>query len=301
MYDVIVIGSGPAGYTAGVYAVRAGLNVLILEGQWGGQLMTTTVVENYPGFPNGVEGFDLMENMRTQCHNQGCKLVAEKATHVQFDKTHTITANGIEYETKTIVIATGAYAKTLDIPGHKKYWNKGISACAVCDGALPMFRKKNLAVVGGGDTACEEALFLSRFGSKVYMIVRKDKMRASQSMIDKVNKCDNIQILFNSEVSEAKGDEFLKHIVVKGENIEVRGLFYAIGHTPSTELFDTLDKDDNGYLITKDTKTNVPGVFACGDVQDKVYRQAITAAGSGCAAALEANWYIQNMVNEKQT
>lgn len=306
LYDVVIIGSGPAGYTAAIYTIRAGLTVLLLEGvTYGGQLMNTTEVENFPGFPKGINGFELMTQIRDQCRNLGGKftLLDQDVTRVEFEVQnidgciHAVSTAKATYLTKTIIIATGATAKKLEIPNGDRFWNNGISACAVCDGALPMFRDQPLVVVGGGDTACEEALFLSRFGSVVYMLVRTDRMRASHHMRQRVLDNSKIQILYQTQVVAALGDEYLTRITIQRhghlEDLEVAGLFYAIGHTPNTSFLpDVLAKDDVGYLITDHTKTNVPGVFACGDVQDKVYRQAITAAGTGCMAALEAERYL---------
>jgi thioredoxin reductase (NADPH) len=311
LYDVVIIGSGPAGYTAAIYAVRAGLSSLLLEGvSYGGQLMNTTEVENFPGFPRGINGFDLMTSMRQQCIHLGCTLLEQNVIEVKFavehpeGSIHEVSTSNNVYLTRTVIIATGATANTLKIPNGDLFWNNGISACAVCDGALPIFRDQPLVVVGGGDTACEEALFLSRFGSVVYMLVRSDKMRASHRMKQRVMENPKIQILYQTNVVEALGvnndeETYLTGIVINqdGEikSLEVAGLFYAIGHTPNTSFLpDTLQKDDVGYLITDNTKTNIPGVFACGDVQDKVYRQAITAAGTGCMAALEAERYLSH-------
>lgn len=308
MYDAIIIGSGPAGYTAAIYCIRAGLLTLVIEGtEYGGQLMNTVDIENYPGFPEPVNGYDLMTNMRNQCERLGCKLVKDDVIDVSFNHNglHRVFTNNVGYITKTVIIATGATAKKLSIPNNDLYWNRGISACAVCDGALPLFRNKLLVVIGGGDTACEEALFLSRFGSKVYMLVRGEKMRASHRMKKKVEENSKIEIVYNTEVIEVigtntnKASDILTGIKVRNNKTEniyeitASGLFYAIGHTPNTSfLKGVLETDDAGYLITDNTKTKIAGVFACGDVQDKIYRQAITAAGSGCIAALEAERYI---------
>lgn len=295
MYDVIIIGSGPAGYTAGIYAIRSGLSVLILEGEnWGGQLMTTTTIENYPGFVDGVNGFELMNSMREQCIKQGCKVVSEIVTTMVSKDIHIVSTTNTDYTSRSVIIATGAYAKKLDIPGGDTFWNKGISACAVCDGALPMFRNKPIVVVGGGDTACEEASFLSSFGSIVYMLVRGNKMRASEIMQKRVLSNPKITVMFDTHVVEATGDGMLREIVTNTGKLEVSGLFYAIGHIPNSEPFEDVETDADGYIITDNTKTNVVGVFACGDVQDKIYRQAITAAASGCQAAMEAYKYLNH-------
>jgi thioredoxin reductase (NADPH) len=306
MYDAIIIGSGPAGYTAAIYCIRAGLSTVVLEGfQYGGQLMYTVDIENYPGFPDRISGADLMTNMRQQCKNLGCELIQEDVIGVNFNKegsNHEVITNDASYITKTVIIATGATAKKLSIPSENIFWNNGISACAVCDGALPIFRRKPLIVVGGGDTACEEALFLSRFGSNIYMLVRGDKMRASHKMRIKVEQNDKIEIIYNTEVIDAIGDKDSKlftGVLVKNNknlttyNILASGLFYAIGHTPNTQFLNgVLETDNAGYLITHNTKTSIPGIFACGDVQDPIYRQAITAAGSGCIAAVQAEKYL---------
>lgn len=295
MYDVIIIGSGPAGYTAGIYAIRSGLSVLILEGEnWGGQLMTTTTIENYPGFVDGVNGFELMNSMREQCIKQGCKVLSEIVTTMASKDIHIVSTTNTDYTSRSVIIATGAYAKKLDIPGGDTFWNKGISACAVCDGALPMFRNKPIAVVGGGDTACEEASFLSSFGSIVYMLVRGNKMRASEIMQKRVLSNPKITVMFDTHVVEATGDGILREIITNTGKLEVSGLFYAIGHIPNSEPFEDVKTDADGYIITDNTKTNVVGVFACGDVQDKIYRQAITAAASGCQAAMEAYKYLNH-------
>ena len=303
IYDVIIIGSGPAGYTAGIYSIRAGLKTIILEGvNYGGQLITTTDVYNFPGFPNGINGFELMENMRQQCINHGCILKSDDVTSVNLSGTpFLIFTNDERYESRSVIIATGATAKKLNIPNGEKFWNSGISACAVCDGALPIFRNKNLVVVGGGDTACEEALYLSKFGSKIYLLVRSDKMRASFCMKEKVAQCDKIEILYNTEVIDVSGNHMLEQIhifnnITKEElTLNISGLFYAIGHVPNIAFLNAaLKTGSNGYLLSDNTKTEIPGVFVCGDIQDYIYRQAITAAGSGCMAALEAEKYLIN-------
>ena len=307
MYDVIIIGSGPAGYTAAIYCIRAGLLTLVVEGTtYGGQLMNTIDIENYPGFIEPMNGFDLMTNMRSQCERLGCDLIKEEVTEVLFDdsKMHKIITKEMCYSAKAIIIATGATAKTLSLPNNDIYWNHGISACAVCDGALPVFRNQPLVVIGGGDTACEEALFLSRFGSKIYLLVRGNKMRASYRMKNKVEHNEKIKILYNTEAVDVVGINTDLMTILTGVNvinnvtqetctIQAAGLFYAIGHTPNTSFLNgSLDTDNAGYLITDNTKTKIPGVFACGDIQDRIYRQAITAAGSGCMAALEAEKYL---------
>ena len=305
---LIIIGSGPAAHTAAIYAARAELSPLLFEGFMaggvaaGGQLTTTTEVENYPGFPEAIGGPELMDKMREQSVKYGTKIKTETVTSVDLSsRPYKVKVDDTEYQTRSLIIATGATAKRLQLPGEQSYWQKGISACAVCDGALPVFRNQPLVVIGGGDTACEEATFLTKFGSTVIMLVRRDEMRASKAMQNRVNKNEKIQIMWNTVATEAVGEQFLTGVRVKnvksGEEklIEARGLFYAIGHEPNTAFLDgQLKMDETGYLITKpdSTATEVEGVFACGDVKDKVFRQAVTAAGSGCKAALEAERFL---------
>ena len=304
--NVIIVGSGPAGHTAAIYAARAELQPLMFEGFMaggvaaGGQLTTTTDVENYPGFPTGIQGPELMQQMREQSVNYGTRIKTETVTGADLSSRpfKLTTESGGEYLAKTLIVATGATAKRLDLPGEQEYWQRGISACAVCDGALPIFRNQTLVVVGGGDTAAEESTFLTKFGSKVIVLVRRDEMRASKTMQKRVFDNEKIEIWWNTNATEVLGDEkSLTGVRVRnkvtGEEsvIEARGLFYAIGHLPNTDfLSGQIDADETGYLRTdgKSTGTSIPGVFACGDVQDKVYRQAVTAAGTGCMAALEA-------------
>ncbi len=304
--NVIIVGSGPAGHTAAIYAARAELQPLMFEGFMaggvaaGGQLTTTTDVENYPGFTTGIQGPELMQQMREQSVNYGTRIKTETVTAADLSSRpfKVTTESGGEYLAKTLIVATGATAKRLDLPGEQEYWQRGISACAVCDGALPIFRNQTLVVVGGGDTAAEESTFLTKFGSKVIVLVRRDEMRASKTMQKRVFDNEKIEIWWNTNATEVLGDEkSLTGVRVRnnvtGEEsvIEARGLFYAIGHLPNTDfLTGQIEADETGYLLTdgKSTRTSVPGVFACGDVQDKVYRQAVTAAGTGCMAALEA-------------
>lgn len=309
MKKVVIIGSGPAGHTAAIYAARAELQPLMYEGFMaggvaaGGQLTTTTEVENFPGFPQGISGPELMNKMREQSIHHGTEIKTETIESVDLSKRPFVLT--VEYgetlEAETIIIATGATAKRLNIEGESEYWQKGMSACAVCDGALPLFRDKPLIVIGGGDSAMEEAMFLTKFGSKVYLVHRRDSFRASKAMQQRVFDNPKIEILWDSSVIKAEGGDFLENAIVENlktgekQNIECSGLFYAIGHTPNTAfLGGQIETDETGYLITKPgtTETNVPGVFAAGDVQDKKYRQAITSAGSGCAAALEAEAFI---------
>jgi len=308
MENVVIIGSGPAAHTAAIYTGRARLNPLVFEGMMaggvaaGGQLTTTTDVENYPGFPDGILGPQLMVLMRDQSINCGATIKTITVDKVDLkSKPFKVIAGSETIETKSIIVSTGATAKRLNLPGEDQLWQKGISACAVCDGALPIFRDKVLVVIGGGDTAAEEALFLTKYGSKVIMLVRRDVLRASQIMQERVFANKKIEIQWNTNATETIGDKALTGVKTsnnktKEENmIDASGLFYAIGHDPNTGFLDgQLDTDDTGYVKTAPgtTLTNVAGVFACGDVQDKVYRQAVTAAGTGCMAALEAERYL---------
>ncbi|MDP8265380.1 MAG: thioredoxin-disulfide reductase [Candidatus Aceula meridiana] len=307
--NVVIIGSGPAGHAAAIYTGRARLNPLMFEGLMaggvaaGGQLTTTTEVENFPGFPEGILGSELMSRMREQ--SAKCDARVETKTVDKVDlKTNPfkISCGKETVESKTIIIATGATAKRLGIEGENKLWQKGISACAVCDGALPIFRDKVVGLIGGGDAACEEATHLTKYASKVLMFVRRDVLRASKAMQERVLNNPKIEIIWEAHVVEAKGDQFLTHLRIKSakteeeKEYEASGLFYAVGHKPNTNfLKGQLETDEAGYIITKPgtTQTSIPGVFACGDVQDKIYRQAITAAGSGCMAALEADNYLK--------
>jgi thioredoxin reductase (NADPH) len=311
MENVIIIGSGPAGHTAAIYAARANLKPILFEGEMaggiaaGGQLTTTNEVENFPGFSDGVNGFELMFKMRSQSEKFGTTIITKTVDKVDFSSYPYKVFYGSEsFETKSLIIATGAIAKRLNLPGEDVYWQKGISACAVCDGGLPLFRNKTLVVIGGGDTAIEEAEHLSKFASKVIMLVRRDVFRASQVMQDKAFSNDKIQILWDTNALEVVGDEFLTGVKIKNNKsgdistIEASGLFYAIGHRPNTEFLDNqLNLDSEGYIVTKpgNTKTNINGVFACGDVQDKEYRQAIVAAGTGCMAALAAERFLNTL------
>jgi len=309
---LVIIGSGPAAHTAAIYAARASLNPLLFEGMMaggvapGGQLTTTTEVENFPGFPEGINGYDLMVKMREQSARWGTRVETQTVEKVNFSvRPFEIFPEGATEPVRahTVIISTGATAKRLAIKGEDVYWNKGISACAVCDGALPMFRNKPVVVIGGGDTAAEEATFLTHFASKVVLLVRRDVLRASKAMQDRVFKDPKIEVVWNTEAIEALGEAKLTGVRVKnvksGEEkvIEANGLFYAIGHVPNTAfLAGQLTLDDTGYVITesRSTVTNIGGVFAAGDVQDKIYRQAITAAGSGCMAALEAERWLSH-------
>jgi len=308
MENVIIIGSGPAGFTAAIYAARANLAPLLLEGfqaggMPGGQLMTTGIVENFPGWPEGIDGQKLMEQMRRQNERLGTRLVMEDVTEVDCSsRPFTVTTmSGTRYTGKALIIASGATARRLPLESEKQFWGKGISACAVCDGALPVFRNKELAVIGGGDSAVEEATHLTQFGSKVYLIHRRDELRASKIMQKRAFDHPKIEIVWNKVVEEFVGESALTGLKLKdtvtGElsDLVVAGAFEAIGHTPNTGfLKGQLESTDTGYIVTRpdSTITSVEGVFAAGDVQDSKYRQAVTAAGSGCMAAIEAERWL---------
>ncbi|MDP1725313.1 MAG: thioredoxin-disulfide reductase [Bacteroidota bacterium] len=301
--ECLIIGSGPAGYTAAIYAARADMKPVMYAGmQPGGQLTITTDVENYPGYPDGIMGPEMMELFRKQAERFGTDVRYGMITHVDFkgkapfkviaDENHEILA-------ETIIIATGASAKWLGIPSEERLNGKGVSACAVCDGFF--FKGKDVAIVGAGDTACEEASYLAKICSKVYMIVRRNEFRASKAMQHRVLNTPNIEVLFNTETDEILGDTIVSGARFKNREtgelrtIDLKGFFVAIGHHPNTDIFKGfLDMDDTGYLktVAGTSKTNIEGVFACGDAQDKVYRQAVTAAGSGCMAALDAERYL---------
>lgn len=298
----LIIGSGPAGYTAAVYAARAGLNPILYTGQEpGGQLMITTDVENYPGYPDGVMGPKMMEDFRKQAERFGTDIRMELITKVDFTGSiHKVwTEAGEEIKAHTVVISTGASAMWLGLESEKRLTNQGVSACAVCDGFF--FRGQEVAVVGGGDTAAEEASYLAKLCPKVHLLVRRDEMRASKIMQDRVLKTENIEIHWNTETKEILGEQEVEGVRVFNNKtgaestIPVKGFFVAIGHKPNTDIFKGwLDMDESGYLKTVpgSSKTKVAGVFASGDAQDKVYRQAVTAAGTGCMAALDAERYL---------
>ena len=301
----LIIGSGPAGYTAAIYTSRANLSPILYEGlQPGGQLTITTEVENFPGYPEGVTGPQLMEDLRRQAERFGTDMRAGLVTSVDFNKKplEATIEDGTVIKADTIIIATGASAKYLGLPDEKKYNGLGVSACATCDGFF--YRKKTVAVVGGGDTACEEALYLSNLATKVYMIVRKDYLRASQVMQKRVFEKENIEVLFNTNTVGLYGEEFLEgaHLIEhKGTDKErefdiiIDGFFLAIGHKPNTDIFrDFINLDETGYIKLEGptSATNIPGVFAAGDVADPRYRQAISAAGMGCRAALDVEKYL---------
>lgn len=300
--NCLIIGAGPAGYTAAIYAARANLKPVLYTGlQPGGQLMTTTDVENYPGYPEAVTGPEMMDDFQKQAERVGADIRFGLVTKVDFsEKVHKVWIDEeTEIHANSIIIATGAEAKWLGIPSEKRLNGSGVSACAVCDGFL--FKGKEVAIVGAGDTACEEALYLSNLCPKVHMIVRSDKMRASKIMQDRVIKKENIKIYWNSSTDDILGEHKVEGVRLKNNitnelsEIKVEGFFVAIGHKPNSDIFKNyLETDETGYIITipGSTKTKVNGVFAAGDVQDKIYRQAVTSAGSGCMAALDAERYL---------
>lgn len=308
---LIIIGSGPAGFTAAIYAARANLEPVLFEGFLsggipGGQLMTTTIIENYPGFPEGINGPELMQLMRNQAIKCGTKIISEDVLSVNLkERPFLVEGKRTKLKSQALIIATGATAKRLNIKGagDHEFWQKGVSSCAVCDGALPMFRDKDLIVIGGGDSAVEEALFLTRFASKVYLVHRRDELRASKIMCERAKENPKIEILWSHVVSEIRGDTVVRSVILQdvktNKTFEKKcaGVFFAIGHTPNTGfLQNQLALDQTGYIITEPngSKTNLEGVFAAGDVQDPVFRQAITAAGSGCMAALQAERWLAN-------
>ena len=307
--ELVIIGSGPAGHTAAIYAARANLRPFMFEGYAaggpaGGQLTTTTEVENFPGFPEAVEGPELMRLFREQSARFGTEMVGEDVNAVDFSKQlFTVKSENREVKTKAVVIATGATARRMGVPNEEKMWNNGMSACAVCDGALPFFRNQPLMVIGGGDTAVEEATYLTKFGSVVYLVHRRDELRASKIMQKRALENEKIEIMWNTVLEDAVGEQFVTGAQIKNvksmevKEIPVAGIFYAIGHTPNTQAFKgQIDLDESGYIKVKEgtQESSVEGVFAAGDVQDHKYRQAVTAAGSGCAAALEAERWLAN-------
>ncbi len=307
----LIIGSGPAGYTAAIYAARADLKPVLYTGmEPGGQLTTTTEVDNFPGYPEGIDGPTMMIQLQQQAERFGTEVRIGMVTNVEFSSQiggiHKITVdNATKLEAETVIISTGATAKYLGIPSEQKLRGGGVSACAVCDGFF--YKNQDVAIVGAGDTAAEEATYLANICRKVTMLVRKDFMRASKAMQHRVENTKNLEVLYNTEVDEVLGDQVVEGLRMvnnktgEKKEIEITGLFIAIGHKPNTEIFKgQLDMDDTGYLITKGktTKTNMPGVFASGDVQDKEYRQAVTAAGTGCMAALDAERYLATIETE---
>ncbi|MDT7827096.1 thioredoxin-disulfide reductase [Pricia sp. S334] len=301
----VIIGSGPAGYTAAIYAARADLNPVVYTGlEPGGQLTTTTDVDNFPGYPDGIDGPTMMVQLQQQAERFGTDVRIGMATAVKLSDEvggiHEITVDSdTTIEAETIIISTGATAKYLNIPSEQRLRGGGVSACAVCDGFF--YKGQEVAIVGGGDTAAEEASYLANICSKVTMLVRKDYMRASKAMQHRVNSLENLEIRYNTEVDEVLGDQVVEGLRVvnnqtgEKDEFDITGLFIAIGHKPNTDIFEgQLEMDETGYIITeaKSTKTNKPGVFASGDAQDKIYRQAVTAAGTGCMAALDAERYL---------
>jgi thioredoxin reductase (NADPH) len=300
--NVIIIGGGPAGYTAALYTARANLQPLVVEGfNWGGQLMITSEVENYPGYPDGVMGPAMMQDFRRQAERFGAEFVTDDVTAVDFsERPFRVTVDRTEHRADAVIVATGATARQLGLASEARLQGRGVSYCATCDASF--FREKVVVVVGGGDSAMEEASFISRFASKVYLVHRREEFRASAVMVDRVRADAKIELVLNKVVEEVLGDDKVTGVLLRdtvtGETSELPtdGFFVAIGHDPTTALFlDQLDHEPGtGYLVTrgKSTETNLPGVFAAGDVQDHVYRQAITAAGSGCAAALDAERYL---------
>lgn len=305
---VVIIGSGPAGHTAAIYAARANLNPLLFEGFFsgpaGGQLMTTTEVENFPGFPDGITGPELMMNMRNQSIKFGTTIVTEDVKRVDLSQTpFLVTSSKKEVKADAIIIATGATAKRLEVEGARdgEFWQKGVTACAVCDGAMPIFRDKDLYVVGGGDTAMEEALFLTKYGSKVHIVHRRDQLRASKIMAERALHHPKIEVIWDTEVIKVEGSKTVESVTLKNcktgkeEKRTAGGLFFAIGHKPNTDFLDNqVPLDETGYikLPGNSTMTPIEGIFAAGDVYDHRYRQAITAAGLGCRAAMDVEKYL---------
>ena len=317
--NVVIIGSGPAAYTAALYAARADLDPLVFEGEIsesilpGGQLMTTTEVENFPGYPDGVSGPQMMDDMKRQAERFGVRILSRTVDKVEFSgRPLVVGSKGETWETEAVIVATGASARYMGIPSEQHFLNRGVSACATCDGALPRYRDKPLIVIGGGDTAMEEALFLTKFASAVHIVHRRDALRASKIMGDRAQNHPKVVMEWNAVVDEILGndEQGVRAVRLKdvntGETREVpcAGVFVAIGHKPNTDLFEgILDTDDQGYLVTRpdSSYTNIEGVFAAGDVKDKVYRQAITAAGSGCMAAIDCTRWLEARMGEPVT
>jgi thioredoxin reductase (NADPH) len=302
--DVVIIGSGPAGYTAAVYTARAGLKPLLIEGvQYGGALMNTTDVENYPGFADGIMGPELMDMMRKQAERFGAEIISDDATAVDLSgTTKTVTVGSETYQTKTVILAMGSAYRELGLANEKRLSGHGVSWCATCDGFF--FRDKHIAVVGGGDSAVEEATFLTRFGESVTIVHRRDELRASKIMAERAKSNPKISFAWNSVVEDIVGEDSVTGITLKdvdtdeSRTLDVGGVFVAIGHDPRNELIKgQITLDDEGYVLVDSphTRTNLPGVFACGDLVDHTYRQAITAAGSGCAAALDVEHYLDGL------
>ncbi len=313
---LVIVGSGPAAYTAALYAARANLFPLVFEGFFsgpaGGQLMTTTEVENYPGFPEGISGPELMEKMRKQAERFGTTILTEDVVSVDL-KGYPFAINGspTNIQADSLIIATGATARRLDVPGCRdgEFWQKGVTACAVCDGAAPIFRNKDLYVFGGGDTAVEEAVFLTKYGKKVYLVHRRDEFRASKIMAERALKHPKIEVVWNHVLDRVEGDQVVASVTLKdvksGQTTkrEAGGVFFAIGHEPNTKFLQgQVATEPNGYIKVRPgtSLTSVPGVFAAGDVQDPVYRQAVTAAGSGCMASLDAERWLSEREHHAQ-
>ncbi|MEX2202500.1 MAG: thioredoxin-disulfide reductase [Actinomycetota bacterium] len=307
--NVVILGSGPAGYTAALYAARANLEPLVLKGlEAGGQLMLTTDVENYPGFPDGVMGPELMEAMEKQAARFEAEIVAQSATRVDLsERPFRVWAGDQEWLAGTVIVATGATAKWLDVPGEERLRGRGVSACATCDGFF--FRDRDLVVVGGGDTAMEESNFLTKFAKKVSIVHRRDEFRASKIMQDRALSNPKVDVIWDTEVDEVKGDDAVTGVKLRnvrsGEvtDLATDGVFMAIGHTPNTELFEgQLELTNTGYIVIDEptTRTSIPGVFAAGDVTDSIYRQAVTAAGQGCKAAMDAERFLEDEAHAKR-
>lgn len=304
---LVIIGSGPAAYTAAIYAARANLSPVVYEGFFsgvaGGQLMTTTEVENFPGFPEGIMGPELMDKFKAQAERFGTVVIPEDVVEVDLSKRPFVVKAKQTIQTHALIVATGATANRLDVPGARdgEFWQRGVTACAVCDGAAPIFRNKDLYVFGGGDTAVEEAIFLTKFASKVYLVHRRDQLRASKIMTERLLSHPKIEVVWNHVLVSVQGDQVVKTIVLENTQTkqqmtrEAGGVFFAIGHTPNTSfLKDQVELHPNRYIkvVPGTSKTSVEGVFAAGDVQDHVYRQAVSAAGSGCMAALDAERWL---------
>lgn len=304
---LVIIGSGPAAYTAAIYAARANLSPVVYEGFFsgvaGGQLMTTTEVENFPGFPEGIMGPELMDKFKAQAERFGTVVIPEDVVEVDLSKRPFVVKAKQTIQTHALIVATGATANRLDVPGARdgEFWQRGVTACAVCDGAAPIFRNKDLYVFGGGDTAVEEAIFLTKFASKVYLVHRRDQLRASKIMTERLLSHPKIEVVWNHVLVSVQGDQVVKTIVLENTQTkqqmtrEAGGVFFAIGHTPNTSfLKDQVELHPNRYIkvVSGTSKTSVEGVFAAGDVQDHVYRQAVSAAGSGCMAALDAERWL---------
>ncbi len=308
--DVIIIGGGPAGYTAALYTARANLSPLVIEGfNWGGQLMITSDVENYPGYPDGVMGPAMMADFRRQAERFGATFVTDDVTKVDFsERPFRVHVGSDEHRAEAVIVATGASARQLGLPSEQVLQGRGVSYCATCDGAF--FRDKVVVVVGGGDSAMEEATFLTRFATKVYIVHRRDEFRASPIMVDRARANEKVELVLNAVVDEVLGAEgghmtgvrLRDTVTDETRELEADGLFVAVGHDPNTTLFlDWLDHDEEGYLVTepRSTRTNIPGVFAAGDVQDHTYRQAVTAAASGTMAALDAQRWLEEQEHQR--